>query len=608
MCGIVGYIGKGNALPILLDSLRRLEYRGYDSAGVACRNGKGIEIYKTRGKIEDLLRILPQPVPDFGIGLGHTRWATHGEPSTQNAHPHSADGVVVVHNGIIENYRDLKSYLLAEGHEFSSDTDTEVIPQLISHHLARGLSPMDAIRETTSMLKGTYALGILCDTYPDTLFAIKCGSPLVVALGEGEFFFASDIPALLPYSRKFIFPDDGQVCTMTKGGIELKSLTSMKTLPIKDSIIGVDWTPSMAEKEGYEHFMLKEIYEQPKAVTDTLSEWIDDPRSLLEELRISDTAKNLRRLHIVGCGSSYHAGLVGRYIIEKFVRLPVNVDIASEYRYMGPIITKGTLFVTITQSGETADTLAAQREAREKGALAFAICNVTGSTATREADSVLYTRAGPEIGVASTKAFTAQMAALCLLGIALGMKKGKLSALEIQTLKSLLMDLPCLIKKALKTDRDLREIAKTLTDAKGFLYLGRGLNYPVALEGALKMKEISYTHAGGYPAGEIKHGPLALVEKGVPVVFLAPMDSLLEKVLSNIEEVRARGGRVIAITDAPAALREKVDELIVVPSTHPAFQPFVTVVPLQLLAYHVAVLKGCNVDQPRNLAKSVTVE
>lgn len=608
MCGIVGYIGKGEALPILIDGLKRLEYRGYDSAGIAFQNGKGIEIYKTKGKIRDLEQTLTYPLPNIRLGLGHTRWATHGAPSAQNEHPQSAQGVVVVHNGIIENYRELKSLLTGEGYEFSSDTDTEVIPQLISHHLVKKRSAIEAIRETAAMLKGTYALGIICEACPNTLFAVKRGSPLVVALGEEEYSFASDIPALLPYTKKFIFLNDGQMCIMKPSGIELKSLDSLKTLSMKDTVTEVDWTPAMAEKEGYEHFMLKEIYEQPKAVADTLSEWIDDPRRLLDELGLSDSIKHVRRLHIVGCGSSYHAGLVGRYIIEKFVRMPVIVDIASEFRYMDPIITNGSLFISLTQSGETADTIAAQLETKGKGAPAFTICNVAGSTSAREAGSVLYTRAGPEIGVASTKSFSAQLAALCLLGIALGIKKGKLTAVQIQTLKSVLMDLPCLIRKALKTGDKSREIAETLAQAKGLLYLGRGVNYPVALEGALKMKELSYIHAEGYPAGEMKHGPIALIEEGVPVVVLAPLDGLHEKILSNIEEIKARGGRILAVTDSLAALKDKVDDVIVTPPAHPALIPFVNVVPLQLLAYHLAVMKGCNVDQPRNLAKSVTVE
>jgi glucosamine--fructose-6-phosphate aminotransferase (isomerizing) len=608
MCGIVGYVGKGSAVPLLIDGLKRLEYRGYDSAGVAFKNGKGLQVYKSVGKIKDLQAILPKQLPKAAVGLGHTRWATHGAPSSRNAHPHVSGGVVVVHNGIIENYKELKSHLITEGCTFASDTDTEVVPHLISNYLSEGHPLPDAIRETTARLRGSYAIGILCDQYPNTLYAVRSGSPLVVGLGEEEFFFASDIPALLPYTRKFIYLGDNEICKLTVGGVELSTLHSAKALPVRDKIVKIDWTSSMAENEGYEHFMLKEIYEQPKAVADTISEWMDDTDGLLEQLGIFEQARNLRRLHIVACGTSYHAGLVGRYILEKFVRLPVNVDVASEYRYMDPILTKGTLFITITQSGETADTLAAQRESKEKGALAFTVCNVVGSTAAREADAVLYTRAGLEIGVASTKAFTAQMAALSLLSIALGQKKRKLHPIEIQTLKDILQDIPHLIETTLKTDAQVREIAETLVETKGFLYLGRGINYPVALEGALKMKEISYIPCEGYPAGEMKHGPIALIEKGVPVVFLAPLDSLLEKVLSNMEEVKARGGRIIAITDAPSAVRDKADDIIVVPSTHPAFLPFVTVLPLQLLAYHVAVLKGCDVDQPRNLAKSVTVE
>jgi glucosamine--fructose-6-phosphate aminotransferase (isomerizing) len=608
MCGIVGYIGKRNAVSILVDGLKRLEYRGYDSAGIVIRNGKGLEIFKTAGKISNFQRILPADIAYAAVGLGHTRWATHGAPSERNAHPHVSGGVAVVHNGIIENYRELKSYLTEEGYEFSSDTDTEVVPHLISHYLKKHLPLMEAIRETTSRLKGSYALGILSDEHPNILLAVKSGSPLVVGLGEKEFFFASDIPALLPYTRKFIYLEDGEFCKLTAGGVEIGTLDSARSSKSETKIVEVNWTASMAEKEGYEHFMLKEIYEQPRAVRDTIREWIDNTGGLLEQLGIADKAKNIRRLHIVACGTSYHAALVGRYIIEKFVRVPVNVDVASEYRYMDPIMTKGTLFITITQSGETADTLAAQREAKGKGALACTVCNVVGSTSSREADAVLYTRAGPEIGVASTKAFTAQMAALSLLGIALGIKKGKLHPLQIQTLKEMLGEIPSLIEKALKTDARIREIAKTLVDSKVFLYLGRGINFPIALEGALKMKEITYIPSEGYPAGEMKHGPIALIEQVVPAVFLAPMDSLVEKIVSNMEEVKARGGRIIAITDAPAALRDKADDLIIVPSSHPAFLPFISVVPLQLLAYHVAVLKGRDVDQPRNLAKSVTVE
>ncbi len=607
MCGIVGYIGNKEAIPILIESLERLEYRGYDSAGVAFQNGKGIEVYKTVGRIRDLRAKVPD-VSGVRIGLGHTRWATHGSPSEINAHPHIAGGIVVVHNGIIENYRELKAQLLSEGHVFSSETDTEVIPHLILKKCREGLPVDIAIEEAVSALKGSFALGIMSENMPGILFAVRKGSPIVIGIGDEEFFFASDIPALLPYTRRFVFLDDGEICILSREGIKLRSVSTGGLIPLNKKIKEVDWAPDMAEKEGYEHFMLKEIYEQPAAVMNTIREWINKPAELLNELGISKKIKDLRRLHIVACGTSYHAGLIGRYIIERFVKIPVSVDIASEYRYMDPIVTKGTLFITITQSGETADTLAAQREAKDRGAFTLTICNVVGSTATREADAVLYTRAGPEIGVASTKAFTAQIAALCLMAIAIGMKKSRLSDVEKETLDSFLMNVPSLIERALKLDRRLKDIARMLISTKNFLFLGRGINYPVALEGALKMKEISYIPSEGYPAGEMKHGPIALIEKGLPVVFLAPFDHLHDKISSNIEEVKARGGKVIVITDSPAAYKEKSDILIKVPPTHPAFTPFVNVIPLQLLAYHVAVLKGNDVDKPRNLAKSVTVE
>ena len=608
MCGIVGYVGKPTSLQLLVDGLARLAYRGYDSAGIAFQNGRGLEIFKTRGKIHDLQQILPIPFPSIRVGIGHTRWATHGVPSTANAHPHSVEGVTVVHNGIIENYRTLRDSFESNKTAFLSQTDTEVIPHMIARHLRRGLPIGEAIMITTSQLRGSYALAILYDGTPDRVFAVRNGSPLVLGIGDDAYYIASDVPAILPYTRKFVFLEDRQLAILQEGGVEVKNFDSPENLPLEGRIVSVDWSPAMAEKQGYDHFMLKEIYEQPQGVANTLREWINDMDRLVDELGVAGNVRNVRRLHIAACGTSYHAGLVGRYLIEKFVRIPVAVDIASEFRYMTPIMPKGTAFITITQSGETADTLAAQREAKQRGAVTFTVCNVVGSTSAREADSVLYTRAGPEIGVASTKAFTAQLAALSLLGIALGAKKGKINETEISTLRQFLLELPRIIEHSLRTDSSVREIARTLTTVQTILFLGRGINYPVALEGALKMKELSYIHAEGYPAGEMKHGPIALIEDGVPVVFLATFDELHEKVLSNIEEVKARGGRVIAITDAPTAFRDKADDIIVVPTTHPALMPFVTVIPLQLLAYHVAVLKGCDVDQPRNLAKSVTVE
>jgi len=608
MCGIVGYVGKKDSLQILFDGLTRLEYRGYDSSGIAFKNGAGIEIYKTSGKLKDLQKILPTPLPAITIGIGHTRWATHGAPSAANAHPHTVKGVSVVHNGIIENYRELRAELAAAGNVFSSQTDTEVVPQLIARYLDRGLPIDEAIRGAVAHLRGAYALGIIHEGTPDTLFAVCNDSPLVIGIGTDAQYIASDVAALLPYTKNFIHLEDRHMAVLRSSGVDLKHVESLETLPIEGKVVTNNWTPAMAEKQGYDHFMLKEIYEQPQGVMDTLREWTDDTNRLMDEMGMTGTIKDLRRLHIAACGTSYHAGLVGRYMIEKFVHMPVAVDIASEFRDMCPSISKGTVLITITQSGETADTLAAQREAKKKGARTLTICNVVGSTTTREADSVLYTRAGLEIGVVSTKAFTAQLAALSLLGIALGTRKGKLSDLEIQTLKAFLLDLPRLIRQALQTDGKVKEIARTLVGAKSMLYVGRGINYPIALEGALKMKELAYIHADGYPAGEVKHGPIALIEDGVPVVFLATIDGLHEKILSSIDEVKARGGRIIVVTDSPAAFHDKADDMIVVPSTHPALVPFVAVVPLQLLAYHVAVIKGCNVDQPRNLSKSIAVD
>jgi glucosamine--fructose-6-phosphate aminotransferase (isomerizing) len=609
MCGIVGYIGHQNALPILIDGLKRLEYRGYDSSGIAYKNGKGIEIYKTKGRIRELEQILPFPYEHANVGIGHTRWATHGAPSTINAHPHYIDGVAVVHNGIIENYREIKSRLIAEGQTFSSETDTEVVPQLISWNMKRGRPLFESIVESISALKGSFALGIMSEDDPTTLYAVKKGSPLVVGYGEGEFFFASDIPAMLSHTKRFLFLDDGQICTITAAKVDIQYFGEQGPAVKEQSIVEVDWSPAMAEKNGYPHFMLKEIHEQRRAVEDTLKEWNESSGKLFEDLNL--TLKNtfgLRRIHIAACGTSYHAALVGRYVIEELARIPVSVEIASEYRYMKPIIEHDTLFISITQSGETADTLAAQREAKCKGARTLTICNVVGSTASREADLVLYTRAGPEIGVASTKTFTSQMAALCLLAIGLALKRGRLMNGELKVLMSQLLKIPELIEKVLKRNSEMEALAATLINARDFLYIGRGINYPIALEGALKLKEISYIHAEGYPGGEMKHGSIALIDEGMPVVALAPMNSHFDKILSNIEEVRARGARVIAVTDEPEAISHKANDVVVVPSAHPLFSAFVTVVPLQLLAYHIAVLRGCDVDQPRNLAKSVTVE
>ncbi|HYA86908.1 MAG TPA: glutamine--fructose-6-phosphate transaminase (isomerizing) [Nitrospirota bacterium] len=609
MCGIVGYVGKAGSLHVLVDGLKRLEYRGYDSAGVAYQNGHGLEVYKTKGRLKDLKLILPDPSPAINAGLGHTRWATHGAPSTINAHPHVVEGIAVVHNGIIENYRELRTSLESEGQQFLSETDTEIVPQLIAKYLRMGLPVRQAIRSALKQLRGSYALGIMCQQSADTLFAVRKGSPLVLGVGDEAFYFASDIPAILPYTQKFIFMEDEQLCTLSGHGMELRNIESDDVVSTGAKVVTIDWSPSMAEKAGHDHFMHKEIYEQPQAIKNTLGERLEDPLNLMVDLGIQLQRKAaIRKLHIISCGTSYHAGLVGKYMIERLAGIPVNVEIASEYRYRNPIIENNTLFISITQSGETADTLAAQREAQRLGARTLTICNVLGSTSTREAQSVLYTRSGPEIGVASTKTFTSQLAALSLLALGMAYGRNSLHRRELNTLQSHLSHVPALAEKTLQKDAEIRELAGTLIQAKDFLYLARGINYPIALEGALKLKEISYIHAEGYPAGEMKHGPIALIENGLPVVVLAPSNDLFEKMFSNIEEVKARGGRVIAVTDAPEALRNKADDIIEVPATHPLFTPFVNVIPLQLLAYHIGVLRNCDVDQPRNLAKSVTVE
>ena len=609
MCGIVGYIGKGRSLQMIVDGLKRLEYRGYDSAGVAFLNGKGLDVYKTKGKLWDLQKILPDPLPSVRIGLGHTRWATHGVPSAENAHPHAAGGIAVVHNGIIENYRELRAELEAEGRTFLSQTDTEVVPHLIARSVRQGRPLLSSIQQAVQRLRGSYALGILCEKCPDMLIAIRKGSPLVLGIGDGEFFFASDIPAILPYTRRVLFMEDGQLCALTSEGMKILDQESNVAVPAAERVVTIKRKTAMDEQGGHDHFMHKEIHEQPQAIMNTLGEWIDDPPSVLNKLGMdAHRMANLRRLHLTACGTSYHAALVGKYMIERLARIPVSVDIASEYRYRDPIIEAGTLFISITQSGETADTLAAQREAKKNGAMTLTICNVVGSTSTREADGVLYTRGGPEIGVASTKAFTAQMAALCIFGIAAGMNKNLVSQDDAVQLIAGLKEIPALVQEACNRDREIKELAHTLLDAKSALYLGRGIHYPIALEGALKLKEISYIHAEGYAAGEMKHGPIALIDKNVPVIVVAPGNGLFEKTLSNIEEVKARGGRVIAVTDSPGSLVNKADDIIEVPACQPLLAPLVTVIPLQLLAYHVGVLRACDVDQPRNLAKSVTVE
>lgn len=608
MCGIIGYTGKKNAVSVILEGLKRLEYRGYDSSGIAFFHDKGIEVRRCTGRIKDLGALLEADQPFSHTAIGHTRWATHGRPSEENAHPHRSDGIVLVHNGIIENYLPLKRRLIDEGYKFTSETDTEVLCHLIEKY-SKDYPLEDAVREALKEVRGAYAFAVINEREPGKVVGVKKDSPLVVGLGNGEFFLASDVPAFLNYSRDVIFLDEGEMVVMTDDGV---IVTTLDGSPIQKEVKSVPWSPSMAEKGGYRHFMLKEIYEQPRAIADTLRGRIypESGEVNLDEFGMNEKdLKEIDKVFIIACGTSWHAALVGKYMIEEFARVPVDVDIASEFRYRNPILRSGNLLIAITQSGETADTLAAQREAKRLGAKVLSICNVVGSTSTREADAVFYTHSGPEIGVASTKAFTTQIIGLYLFAVALGRLKGTIRDDLVKELIRELLLLPEMVEKALATDEDVGRIAKKLFKADHFLYLGRGINYPIALEGALKLKEISYIHAEGYPAGEMKHGPIALIDEELPVIFLAPKGRLYEKVISNIEEVRSRGGKVISITnEGDTEVCALSDHCIFVPETNPFLSTILMTVPLQFFAYHTGVLRGCDVDQPRNLAKSVTVE
>ncbi len=609
MCGIVGYIGPQEATPIIIEGLRKLEYRGYDSAGIAILNGGKIEIRRAKGKLAELENLLINS-PLQGIhGIGHTRWATHGRPSETNAHPHYAGEVAVVHNGIIENYLELKNRLASQGHVFSSETDTEIIAHLVDQHLQDCGDFELAVRAALAEVRGAYAVAIICEREPDKLIAAKLGSPLVVGQGVGEFFVASDIPAMLSHTREMIFLEEGEIVVFADGTMRFSDLLGNDRQKTAKTIT---WSHTMAEKGGYRHFMLKEIYEQPRAIADTVAGRVLDDQGdvYLEGLNLTDEQLcDIDRIYIVACGTSWHAGLTGKFLMEKLARIPVEVDIASEFRYRDPLVTERTLTVLISQSGETADTLAALREARGKNGRTVAICNVVESSIARESDGVVYTHAGPEIGVASTKAFTTQLVALFLLALRLGRARQVIDADRCRELTSALLTLPRKVEEVLERDGEIEKIAKTFMGARDFLFLGRGNQYPIALEGALKLKEISYIHAEGYPAGEMKHGPIALIDEDLPVVFICPYNTTLEKVVSNMEEVRARSGRVIALaTEGREELLSNVDALITLPEIIDELAPILTVVPLQLLAYHVAVLKGTDVDQPRNLAKSVTVE
>ncbi|GAB4276578.1 MAG: glutamine--fructose-6-phosphate transaminase (isomerizing) [Deferrisomatales bacterium] len=609
MCGIVGHVGPGRCAPVLLEGLKRLEYRGYDSAGIAAVEEGRIRIVRSVGKLAELEERLAGVELGGTLGIGHTRWATHGRPSEENAHPHAVGDVVVVHNGIIENYLALRRELVAAGHRFQSETDTEVIPHLVSRYLTGGADLVGAVTEALRRLHGSYAIAAICAREPGRLVAARKASPLVVGLGEGVTYVASDIPALLPYTRRFIFLEDGDLAVCEAGAVRIVNLEAG---PVERPVQTVQWSPAMAEKGGYKHFMQKEIFEQPRAIADTLAGRLSPVEGAIHldgGQAAEAIARRIDRLHIVACGTSWHAGLVGKYWIEQIARVPVEVALASEFRYRDPILGPETGLLLISQSGETADTLAALAEGRDKGAPVLSICNVVGSSIARASDAVLYTHAGPEIGVASTKAFTTQLVTLYLLALHLGAHRGTLSREALGERMERLRGVPGAVERALELDPRIEAVAKTVMDARSALYLGRGLQYPIALEGALKLKEISYIHAEGYAAGEMKHGPIALVDDQLPVVALAPQGATYEKMLSNVQEVRARDGRVVAVvTEGDEQMPAMAESTLPVPAFDEALLPVVTSVPLQLLAYHVAVFKGTDVDQPRNLAKSVTVE
>ena len=614
MCGIIGYIGPRPVVPVLLEGLRRLEYRGYDSAGVALVREGAVELRRSAGKLDRLVEALENDPVDGDYGLGHTRWATHGRPTEENAHPHrdSTGRIVVVHNGIIENYLALKRELEAEGHRFATETDTEVVAHLVESEW-RGDGLEAAVRRALARVRGLFALLLLATDDPGKLVAARQGPPILVAEGDGGYLVASDVPAVLSHNRDVVFLGNGEMAVVTAGGV---TYTDFLGEPVAADTQHVNWDPVMAEKAGYRHFMLKEIFEQPWAARETVlgRTSVESGRVYLGELEIPvERLRAVDRVVVLACGTSWHAALVGKFLIERLAGVPVEVDYGSEYRYRDPIVTPTTLAVVITQSGETADTLAALREARGRGAATIAVCNVVGSMATREADFTVYTHAGPEIGVASTKAFTSQLVALHLLALYLAQVRGTLTPEAARPHLEDLDHLPRWIEETLQCEDVVKAVAQRFHQHRSFLYLGRGINYPIALEGALKLKEISYIHAEGYPAGEMKHGPIALVDEELPVVTLLSNGSVFEKMASNLQQVRARGGPIIAVADdgqpaLDALVDEDRDALVTIPATPPLITPIVMVIPLQLLAYHIAVRRGCDVDQPRNLAKSVTVE
>jgi len=620
MCGIVGYVGNKQVVPLIIDGLRKLEYRGYDSAGIAVVDETHqLKIRRAEGKLRNLEEVLRQKPLDGTYGVGHTRWATHGRPTEENAHPHRdcSGRVVVVHNGIIENYLELKDDLRKKDHNFVTETDTEIVAHLIEEHLKQGSNFEQAVRETVSELRGIFALSMLSADEPDTVISARLGPPVVIGVGDGEYFVASDIPAILEHTRDVFFLGDSEIAVMTKDSVRVTDFAGTQVEPQMQRIT---WDPIQAEKGGFKHFMLKEIYEQPRAVRETVEGRIslDTGRVFLDEMKNITEAdfRSFTSIKIAACGTSWHAGLAGKYMIEELARLSVEVDYASEFRYRDPVLDETTLLLVISQSGETADTIAAMREVKERGGKVLSICNVQGSMITREADGTLLTHAGPEIGVASTKAFTSQMIALYLLGLYLGQLRGTLTAEQSRAHAQQLAELPVKMEHLLNDSDAIEELSKEFFRATDFLYLGRGINFPVALEGALKLKEISYIHAEGYPAGEMKHGPNALIDERLPVMFINTREAgnraselRYEKTHSNIVEVKAREGIVISVLTEGDTMSSVVsDHVIEIPASSDLLTPILSIIPLQLLAYHIAVRRGCDVDQPRNLAKSVTVE
>jgi glutamine---fructose-6-phosphate transaminase (isomerizing) len=611
MCGIVAYVGHRQASDVIIKGLKRLEYRGYDSAGIALLNG-GLNIYKKKGRVSELERHLGEKDLDSHIGIGHTRWATHGEPNDVNAHPHysSSGKLAIIHNGIIENYGSLKQELSNKGHRFKSETDTEVFIHFIEDiKEEEKCSLEEAVRLALTKVIGAYAIVIMSVDEPDLLVAARKGSPLVIGVGEGEFFLASDATPIVEYTNEVVYLNDQEVAVIQGNKLTVRDTSN---LPLTPYIQKVDLELEAIEKGGFDHFMLKEIFEQPKSISDCMRGRLNSQsnRLILGGLReYLNKLVNADRIIIVACGTSWHAGLVAEYFFEEFCRTPVEVEYASEFRYRNPVIREGDVVIAISQSGETADTLAAIELAKSKGAIIFGVCNVVGSSIPRATHAGAYTHAGPEIGVASTKAFTAQLTVLNMIALIVAQKKGSITEGKFHELLVEMEDIPAKVEKALKLNAQIEKIAETFRDARNFLYLGRGYNFPVALEGALKLKEISYIHAEGYPAAEMKHGPIALIDDQMPVVFIATNDSSYEKIVSNIQEVKARKGRVISVVTAGDKLIPKMSEFVIeVPKVHEALMPMVSVIPLQLLSYHIAVMRGCNVDQPRNLAKSVTVE